>query len=226
MLKAPKDYAYNPIPESKTIEFRIEVNDQLQIRLFSNDGFKIIDLSQSPQAVATANVFTYRVEHDGVVKLPILGRIPISGMTLREAEALLEEKYSAYYVKPFVLLSVQNRKVFLFPGADGAARSIPLSDENVTLVQALAYAGGITNNGKAYRIKLIRGDPKNPQVYLFDLSTIEGFKQSGIPLQSNDIIYVEPVSRYGKGLIAEIGPYLSIATSLLVAITLLSRVNN
>ena len=46
-------------------------------------------------------------------------------------------------------------------------------------------------NSRANRIKLIRNINGNQEVYLIDLSTIDGIKDGSIILQSNDIIYVE-----------------------------------
>ncbi|MBK6834533.1 MAG: hypothetical protein IPG89_09750 [Bacteroidetes bacterium] len=47
---------------------------------------------------------------------------------------------------------------------------------NTTVFEAIALAGGISQDGKAYRIKLIRRvtPNSNPIVYLIDLSKIEG----------------------------------------------------
>lgn len=225
MLLSPDDYPYAQKPTTRELEFKMAVGDELNLQLFSNDGFKLIDITQSATSAQTPTKISYKIEFDGTAKLPILGRIPLAGMTIRQAELMLEEKYSTFYIKPFILLSVLNRRVYLFPGADGAARVITLSDDNLTLVQAIAQAGGISNNGKAFRVKLIRGEQKNPQVFLFDLSTLEGFKNADILLQSNDIIYVEPMPRYARGLFAEIGPYLSIATSLLLIFTFYNRLS-
>lgn len=226
MLLSPDDYPYAQKPSTREMEFKIAVGDELNLQLFSNDGFKLIDITQSANTAQTPTKISYKVEFDGTAKLPILGRLNLAGLTIRQAELMLEEKYSTFYIKPFILLSVLNRKVYLFPGADGAAKVIALSDDNLTLVQAIAQAGGISNNGKAFRVKLIRGDQRNPQVFLFDLSTLEGFKNADILLQSNDIIYVEPMPRYARGLFAEIGPYLSIATSLLLMFTFYTRLSN
>ena len=63
-------------------------------------------------------------------------------------------------------------------------------NDNTTLFEALAQAGGL-NGGKAYKIKIIRGDLRNPQIFLVDLSTIKGVVKSDFVLQANDIIYIE-----------------------------------
>ena len=49
---------------------------------------------------------------------------------------------------------------------------------------------------------------------LIDLSTIEGMSQSNLLLQSNDIIYVEPVPRVSQELLSQLAPIIGIITSL------------
>ena len=66
---------------------------------------------------------------------------------------MLEEKYASYYVKPFVLMSVQNKRVIVFPGNAGDAKVIPLLNNNTSLIEALALAGGISDDGKAHKVK-------------------------------------------------------------------------
>ena len=158
----------------------------------------------------------FTVEPDGFVKLPIIGKIKVKDLTVRETEKLLEQQYSAFYIKPFVTIQVLNRRVMVFPGTGGLGRVINIENENTTLIEALALAGGISQTGKARKIKLIRGDTRNPQVMLIDLSTVEGLKQSNLMLQANDIIYVEPAPRVSQEVLAQITPIVGIITSLLL----------
>ena len=234
MLKTGKDFKYNEFPTEPSPVYKIAINDMVSFSIFSNDGFKLVDVTTlSGEAVVTGGAATggigaggtattrgnlqYKVEFDGTVKLPLLGHVSLKGMTIREAEVLLEEKYSAFYNKPYVLVEVTNRRVIVFPGAAGAARVVPLANENTTLLEGLAEAGGIAQSGMAYRVKLIRGDLKNPQVYLIDLSTIEGVKKADLILQANDIIYVQPKLRLGNDVMTQVLPYLSFITTLIVS---------
>ena len=98
---------------------------------------------------------------------------------------------------------------------------ITLENTNTTLLEALALAGGI-EDGKARKIKLIRGDFKNPKVYLIDLSTIEGMTNGDIIIQANDIIYVEPVLHPARTILAELTPIVSLLTSFLLIWSLLN----
>jgi polysaccharide biosynthesis/export protein len=223
MLKTGKGYNYTPKSDSITAvkQYRISINDRLSLRLYANDGFKLIELSMSGGGVgnnmnAMMRGVEYLVEFDGTVKFPIIGRIYMVGMTVRDAQNMLQEKYAEYYNAPFALLEVTNRRVTIYPGSPGAARVIDLVNENTTLMEALAWAGGISGSGKAYKIKLIRGDPQKPQVYLIDLSTIEGMKDAGIVLQANDIIYVEPMINAAANVLSQITPYIALISSVLV----------
>jgi len=230
MLRTGKGYQYSQFPvASQSVVYKIAPNDALSFQIFSNDGFKIIDVSTISEGGSSqylqngAGGISYHVEFDGTVKMPLLGHVSLQGMTVREAESFLEQKFASFYNKPFVLLEVTNRKVTIFPGNEGAAKVVPLMNENTTLLEGLALAGGISNSGKAHNIKLIRGDLKNPQVYLIDLSTIDGMKQADLILQSNDIIYVEPTIRVDKQIIGEILPYLTFITTMIVFVEFIRR---
>jgi polysaccharide export outer membrane protein len=82
--------------------------------------------------------------------------------------------------------------------------------------QELIIMRGIPGSGKAHRIKLIRGEKANPEVYLIDLSTIDGMKKGDIVLQGNDIIYVEPVNDYITNFTTRIQSYFFILTTIFI----------
>lgn len=233
MLKTPKDYHFDQLHDSTTsVNYKISPNDFLNMRLFSQDGFHIIDLTNSNNTAISGGTGTssanavntsidYLVETDGTVKLPVIGRTHIVGLTLREATEMLEKKYSTYYIKPYILLTIDNRRVIVFPGDPGTAKVIPLLNNNTTLIEALALAGGITEDGKAKEVKLIRGDPAKPEVYLINLYTIEGIKEGNTILQANDIIYVTPQRRPTLALLERVTPVLTGISTILLTIVLL-----
>ncbi len=215
MFRTDKDYQFSERADTSILEYRIAPNDVISFRLFTNNGFKLIDISNE-ENVQFQNLtigLTYLVEYDGMVNLPIIDRVDVQGLTIREAEFYLEEKYAEIYIDPFILLNVSNRRVTIFPGNGGNGRVITLENNNVTLIEALAQAGGIRETGRANRVKLVRGDLSDPEVYLIDLSTIEGLSDANIILQANDIIYVEPIGVTRLQVISEIAPVLSLLTS-------------
>jgi polysaccharide export outer membrane protein len=221
MLKTPKDYNYDKLVDSLSrLDYKIAPNDAIQYRVFTNDGFKLIDLASSGTGSFRSDLDVI-VESDGNIKMPLLQRFSIVGLTIIQAEKLMEEKYSEFYVKPYVTLKVINKRVIVFPGNSGQAKVIGLTNNNTTVLEAIASAGGIPEDGKAFKVKLIRNniDPmQKPYVYLMDLSKIEGITLGNSKVQANDIIYVEPRYRPFKTLATEITPLVTLITSALILI--------
>ncbi len=211
MLRTDKDFVYSEFDGSEAIEYRISPNDMIGVRVYANNGFQMVNITGGTGGVSEGSAtLQLKVEFDGFVKLPIIGRIFIAGLTARQAEMLLEDRFVEYLNKPFVLLEVSNKRVTIFAGASTSV--VPLPNDNTTLFEVLASSGGIPANGKADRIKLIRGDLKNPDVYLIDLSTLKGVKNADLVLQANDIIYIEMRKEYVTKTLAQITPYLAIVS--------------
>ncbi len=226
MFKAEKGYQYSKLPTLlNTEEYRITINDKLTFMVFTKDGEKLINPLEmsSGNSVSSESNFTYLVEKDGNVKLPVIGRIKLIDMTLKEAEKYLESKYSVYYNDPFVKLNVINRRVIVFSGnSNGDAKVIDLVNDNTMLIEAIALAGGISD-GKSKDILLIRGDLKNPSIYKLDLSTLKGVQQAGMVLQANDIIYVQPSVKISRKIQESILPYVTIFSSISMIIFTILR---
>lgn len=219
MLKTPKDFSYDQLVDSVSrLDYKIASNDVIVYRLFTNNGFKLINLTSEGNAVFRNDIDVI-VESDGSIKMPLLGSIEIAGLTIKEAEKLLETKYSELYVNPYVNLRISNKRIIIFPGNGGQAKVLPLSNNNTTVMEALASAGGILEDGKAFKVKLIRNNPdptQKPFVYLMDLSRIEGISAGKSIVQAGDIIYVEPRYRPLATLSKEVTPLLTLVTSVLI----------
>lgn len=223
MLQTDKDFQYTKFSDSSNAkEYKLSANDIIEFSLYSNEGFKLVDLTSLNSAntgYRFENSLTYLIETDGFCKLPILGRLKLAGYTIKELETLLEEKYTAYYVKPYVIVKVLNKRVIVFPGSAGDAKVIPLQNNNTTLIEAIALAGGIADDGKARQVKLIRENNDKHDVFLIDLSRIEGIQQASMVVQANDIIYIEPRKKISSKIVQEIAPVISILTSTFIVIT-------
>jgi polysaccharide biosynthesis/export protein len=225
MFRTPKDFEYARDSSTTTVQpFRIQPGDQLQLRIFSNDGFKLVDITQTNSfGNAPEENFNYRVEENGEVKFPVIGRINLKDLNIKESEDLLQQKYSKYYNDPFVLLTITNRHVIVFLGENGKGTVVPLTNDNTNLYEVLALAGGISEFSQSFRIKILRGDPHNPKIYKADLSKHETLRTSELKVFSNDIIYVDSGFNFSRRITAEFLPILGIFTSLLVVYSNLNK---
>jgi polysaccharide export outer membrane protein len=161
----------------------------------------------------------FLVEHDGYVKLPMVDKVKLSGYTLSEADSILQLEYAKFYVDSYVITQVTNNRVFVLGaigGASGASGGtvVPLQNDNMNLIEVLAQVGGIPQTGKAYNIRLIRGELSNPAVQLIDLTTIEGMRKASLQVEPNDIVYVEPVRRVFLEAFRDISPIIGTLSSL------------
>ncbi|MCW5907805.1 MAG: polysaccharide biosynthesis/export family protein [Chitinophagales bacterium] len=217
-----KDYQYFDLAQKELGEYLIQPGDQFTLRVFARDGFKLIDVIETEGQGGLINQnrqgFLYTVDNEGFVRLPVLGEFFVTGFTERTLERTLEEKYAGLFVDPWVNLRVSNRRAFVF--TDGSASIVQLNEYPITIIELLARSGGLDTRAKAYKIKVIRGDIKNPQVYLVDLSTIEGIRKADLSVQPNDIVVIERRRAYVTDVLREITPYTGAITTIATLVIL------
>jgi polysaccharide export outer membrane protein len=208
-----KDYQYFDLAEKEVKQYVIQAGDVFTLRVFARDGFKLIDILGGETSNATApgasgaRNFTYVVDNEGIVRLPVIGYLFVKGYTEVELERILAEKYAGLFVDPWVSVKVNNRRVFVFKGSSSTL--VPLEEYPISLIEVIARTGGLDIDAKSFKIKVVRGDIKNPQIYLVDLSTIEGIRKADLSVQPNDIILIERRRHYVTDVLKEISPYLS-----------------
>ncbi len=215
MLKTDSDYQFDNVEDNEA-EYVINLYDKLDVRVYTNSGLQLINTEQGNVIQQNTNTVGYQVERDSTVKLPIIGRIKVAGNTITATESMLEELYKQYYQQPFVKVNVTNRRVIIFSAGSSHGSVLSINNEKFTLLEALAQAGGIDDLSKAYRIKVLRGDLKDPKVFLYNISSIEDIKKSNMVLQSNDIIYVERRPKYIQRTLTEVAPYVSLINTVML----------
>ncbi len=221
-----KDYQYFELAKKEVDEYVIQAGNQFTLRLYSRDGFRLIDVtnssitsSRTDQSGTGGSSEIYTVDNEGFVKFPIIGEYFVKGFTESELERKLEEKYSNLFVDPYIIVTVSNRRAFVFKGS--TANVVPLNDAPTNLFEVIARSGGIAGDLKSYKIKIIRGDLKNPQISVVDLSSIEGMRNADLIVQANDIIYIEPRRRPATDVLRELSPVFAWASTILTTIALI-----
>ena len=221
-----------------TSDYHIQSQDILQIRNLQNVKY-IVDEAPATSGVGGATEGgsgtitagqgqTYQVEDDGTVGLPVIGHIPVSGLTRAEAQKKIEELYKKDLLKdPIIELKITNLKVTIL-GEIKVQGNFPLIKDKTSIVEMIGLAGGLTDKANEKNIKIIRGDPKNPQIMQFDLSNIKTLSDPRIILQNNDIIYIAQNKRAVKNdqlqnVTSTLQPGLIILNTALIIYTLIHR---
>ncbi len=223
MFKQAKGEENNDsIPLQPAEAYRISPDDKITFTLSTNNGAEIISGVSGVSEEGKGQVKStteYLVRRNGEVELPVLGIVKVAGLTVEECEDKLIELFSTEYQNPFIQVKITNQRVIVFPGNGSDATVVHLQNSNTTLMEALALAGGITDRGKANTVKLMRKVNGERQVYVIDLSTIEGLKYVDMIVQANDYIYVEPTPELAKEISEDVVPIVSLLSSAIVIFT-------
>lgn len=135
-----------------------------------------------------------RINPDGTVDIPFLKEIvKVGGLTVSEAQAVLEKLYLRYFKRPQVVLSIvtyAERRIYVngFVGKPGSVLVPP--EETLTLGRALSMAGGILARGSRTDVTVTRSLNGVPTPIQKDMSKIDKGEEPDFPLEDEDQIYV------------------------------------
>lgn len=145
------------------------------------------DLSRSAQNA----VIGYLVDQEGNIHLPMVGRVKAEGTTTAQLTQTLEVKLSEFLTKPNVNIRIQNFKISVL-GDVARPGSFDISNERITVTEALALAGDLTITGVRTNVLLVREKDGIRQYHNFDLTSKNVFNSPYYYLKNNDVIYVKP----------------------------------
>ena len=154
------------------------------------------DGSISAGSSSSAKEKGYRVDVDGYIDFPILGRLLVGGLKVSEAVNLIKSRLieGDYMKDPIVSIEFLNFKYTVL-GAVGSNGSYSVDGDRITLLEAIAKAGDLAINAQVDRVLVIREENGERKVYAHDLRSRSVFDSPCYYLQQNDIVYVEPKYR-------------------------------
>lgn len=146
------------------------------------------------------------VDIDGTIVLPAIGTVHVAGLTRSDLEAFLLQKYSPYYEQLDIEVKIQSTtgKFFFVVGEVNQEGVRPFTGD-LTVFQAVMSSGVKTRSANVGRIRIIRADPRDPQIIYVNLSDIidRGDSTFNVLVHERDIIVVPPT------VLAQLGYFLS-----------------
>ena len=134
----------------------------------------------------------YRVDNDGAINFPILGKVVLGGLTVDEATEKLTKLLEKEAKNPIVNIKITNFKITVL-GEVSNPSTFSVTTDNINIIEAIGMAGDLTAYGKRENVLLIRVKEGVRTTARLDLNKKEIFTSPYFYLQQNDIIYVEPV---------------------------------
>ena len=153
-------------------EYRMQINDvvdinmrttseELNILLKEDDGRNQM---RNMDGLTSGDVFFlsgYTIDQDGMVNLPLIGELKLVGLNLKEAQSLIETELEKYVTKGNYYVRVRLGGVrygalgeFVEPG------KYTILQNRVTIFEAIANAGDMTNVANRSEVLLIRQYPE------------------------------------------------------------------
>ena len=164
-------------PLNETIpEYRLGFGDVLEVKCFNNPRFNE----------------TLTVRPDGRIAMERIGEIFITGMTPLQLDSLITARYSEFVQGPDVTVFVREfagYQVYVL-GQVNTPGGYPIQ-RDMTLLQALAAAGGTKDGAKLGSVMVLRrGKGREVEAHKVDLKKAVDRSEAGV--DENDI-YVRPL---------------------------------
>lgn len=216
MAPVPEAIAYTEgavLPSASEL-LRLGPNDIVRARVH---GHPELSTPESDDLTGT------RVDPDGVLALPLVGTVPVGGLTLQEARDVIRTAYAGFMKDPQVEVSVVEyaaRRFYLY-GEVLEPGPVAL-DRPINVYQALTSGGGFSRHADRKRIVLLREAQGGVDVHVIDGETPD---ESGlVAVLPNDFLFVR---RTGTGKFSdEVLPILSGISSTLASVTTLILIDD
>jgi polysaccharide export outer membrane protein len=128
--------------------YRLGSSDRLRIIVFGHQ-----DLSGE-----------FSLDGAGNFAMPLIGEVKAGGLTTRELEQRIQERFrDGYLVDPQVSIEVLNYRPFYILGEVKSPKDYPY-ESGMTILRAVAIAGGFTYRAKQNEFLLQRGGSRTPAV--------------------------------------------------------------
>ena len=228
-----KDLPVDSIMRSYNLQlsnYKIQPQDQLSVNVetLTPDEYNFIKELNPMQGGAGGRLIGgmmavgYFVDNEGMVEFPVLGRVKLAGLSVFEAEAKMREVLAPYLRDPVVRIRLLNFR-FTFVGEMYA--QVTSFNPRITLLEAIALAGGLPEFANRENIKIIRQRGDEADVLYVNLLDESFVSSPYMYLQQNDIIVVSTLKQKQtlKYLTQNMSLILSLTTFVLFFITLANQ---
>jgi polysaccharide export outer membrane protein len=141
----------------------------------------------------TIKIQGYLVSQEGTITFPILGELKVAGKSTIELQQMLSKMLNdkGYIKDANVNVRVINGKVTVL-GEVNHPGTYSFDEQNISLNQAIGYAGDLTINGQRKDVLLIRESNGTRTYIKLDLTSSNWFDSPYYYVKQNDVIIVNP----------------------------------
>lgn len=211
-------------------DYELRIGDRLYIYVYSVDervnkmfnsssGTIGLQMLQGGGGVGGSyDLYTYLVQGDGCIDFPMVGRIPVRGLTTRNVKAILEEELSSFiksygeYQMTSVDVKIVRRSFSVI--SDRGSGTFNIQKEKVTIFEALAMAGDIGDFGDRSKVRIVREKEGVTHVKEFDVRSQDIINSEFYYIEPNDVIYIQRIKGQSFGINSVTTTISVVATTL------------
>ncbi len=139
----------------------------------------------------SAYMMGYSIDPQGNVTLPLIGDIPVAGMTIYEIRDLFQEKIDSLFRHAYVEVRLMSYKFTVIGEVRMPGSYINYNDQ-LTVLEAIGRAGGIAETGTKEKILVIRPLGDQTVTYSIDLQDKSLLSSPAYFITPNDVVIVQP----------------------------------
>ncbi|GMQ27780.1 polysaccharide biosynthesis/export family protein [Algoriphagus confluentis] len=220
------------IPEGELIsyeipEYKLQYNDIVDINIQTVDDLLKNGFNNSPtnqmngagmnmMAQSGGDIYYmtgYTVDKNGNIRLPIIGEVNVKDKTIDEARAEIEMRLKEFVVtEVYVKVKLGGIRYSALGEFRRPGKFVVLQDR-MTILEAIANSGDLTNIAKRDEILLIRQYPEGTRLHRINLNDRQLVSSPFYFIQPNDQLYAEPMK------VREVGAGENAAQSLTLFIS-------
>ncbi len=173
-----------------SIEYRILPQDRLKV-VFYRDPQQSAEVSTG-ELGQEMNQGGILVNTAGYVTLPLIGKVKVAGLTQTQAADRITQRLKKYLNSPSVYVEVLNKRIYVL-GEVNKPGVVKLDKEKMTLFEAIAFTGDLTDNAVRDNIIIVSNKPgKGLTMRSVDLTNFKKMRYASLMLRPNDIVYIQP----------------------------------
>ncbi len=190
------------------VPYKLQVNDMLVIQIKSPDEnlvnlFKTSSIENNNVRYTKESLYftSYSINRHGNIRLPYIGDINVLGYTTREVREKIEKEFENYFKNPddvFITVKLAGIR-FTVLGEVKNTGTMVIYQNQVNLVEAIASVGDITITGNRKNVSIFRKNIDGTKRFKINMLDLATFDSDNFIIQSNDIIYVEPLKQKSWG---------------------------
>lgn len=181
-------------------EYHLQINDIINIKIAARKGLELEELEEftvTPSQINTGqnNVLSgrgVRIQDDGNIELPRIGKIYVLDLTLKEARKRIETEFYKIYEETAAYIEVNISGINYTIVGESGSGNYYVQNYEMNLLEAFARAGDLTPVADRRNIQILRTTPEGTQRGVIDITKESAMNSEYFWIQPNDIIIVNP----------------------------------